>query len=354
MRSLATVIMLACASGVNAQTTAGDIPVSRPRVMSQAPAKKPSIRKAAPPGVGNVKAANVPPGTPVVTLQGVCKDRQAKSPCETVITRQDLDLFISLYAPNTPETGRSHMAVQYARNVAFSALAEQQGLDRNPALVKELELQLRLVRMRVLANAFLESLPKPAASDVTEPEIQRYYEEHRAQYEQVQVRRLSVPFAVPTESGRPLDRATVKAEMEGARSRAVAGEDLNQLQQDAYKHLHIQATPPAVGVQTLRRISLQGDDLKAFDLKPGEISAVLDSPAAFAFVKLESKEAVPIGSVHQEIEAALRQKRMEDEVGELTKTIGAKFNLQYFGMPSQPDIFRLAATSPSASAGGVR
>jgi hypothetical protein len=142
--------------------------------------------------------------------------------------------------------------------------------------------------------------------------------------------------------------------MEALRSRAVAGEDLNQLQQDAYKHLHIQATPPAVGVQTLRRISLQGDDLKAFDLKPGEISTVLDLPAAFAFVKLESKEAAPIGSIHQEIEAALRQKRMEDEVGGLTKGIGAKFNLQYFGMPSQPDIFRLAATSPTASGGGVR
>jgi hypothetical protein len=323
-------------------------------VMSQAPAKKLPIRKAAPLGAGNVKAANVPPGTPVVTLQGVCKDRQAKSPCETVITRQDLDLFISLYAPSTSETGRGHMAIQYARNVAFSALAEQQGLDRNPALVKELELQLKLVRMRVLANAFLESLPKPAASVATEPEIQRYYEEHRAQYEQIQVRRVSVPFAVPTESLRPLDRAAVKAEMEALRSRAVAGEDLNQLQQDAYKHLHIQATPPAVGVQTLRLISLQGDDLKAFDLKPGEISTLLDLPAAFAFVKLESKEAAPIGSVHQEIEAALRQKRMEDEVSELTKTIGAKFNLQYFGMPSQPDIFRLAATSPAASGGGVR
>ena len=323
--------------------------------MSQAPAKKRPVKKAAPPGAGNVKAAaNVPPGTPVVTLQGVCKDRQAKGPCETVITRQDLDLFISLYAPNTSEAGRSHMAVQYARNVAFSALAEQQGLDRNPAMVKELELQLNLVRMRVLANAFLESLPKPAASDVTEPEIQKYYEEHRAQYEQVQVRRLSVPFAVPTESGRPLDHAAVKAEMEELRSRAVAGEDLNQLQQEAYKHLHIQATPPAVGVQTLRRISLQGDDLKAFDLKPGEISTVLDLPAAFAFVKLESKEVAPIGSIHQEIEAALRRKGMEDQVSELTKSIGAKFNLQYFGLPSQPDIFRLEAASPAASGGGIR
>jgi len=138
------------------------------------------------------------------------------------------------------------------------------------------------------------------------------------------------------------------------RSRAVAGEDLNQLQQDAYKHLHIQATPPAVVVQTLRRITLQGDDLKAFDLKPGEISTVLDLPAAFAFVKLESKEVAPIGSIHQEIEAALRRKGMEDQVSELTKSIGAKFNLQYFGLPSQPDIFRLEAASPAASGGGIR
>jgi len=158
----------------------------------------------------------------------------------------------------------------------------------------------------------------------------------------------------PTESGRPLDRAAVKAEMEALRSRAAAGEDLNQLQQEAYKHLHIQAPPPPVNVQTLRRLGLQGDEAKAFDLNPGEISAVLDLPAAFAIVKMESKDTAPLDSVRQEIDAALRRDRMQIELSKATKKISAQFNLPYLGLSSQPDTFGPAATSPAGSLGSLR
>ena len=133
------------------------------------------------------------------------------------------------------------------------------------------------------------------------------------------MRRLAVPLVAPIEGGRRLDRSAVRSEMEELRTRAVAGEDMNQLQQEAYKHLHIQAMPPAVNVQTVRRIGLQGDEAKAFDLNPGEISPVLDLPAAFAIVKLESKEPAPLDSVRQEIEAALRQGRMQNELSKLPR-----------------------------------
>lgn len=147
---------------------------------------------------------------------------------------------------------------------------------------------------------------------------------HRDQYQQALVRRMSVPISVPNESKRPLDRAAVKSEMEELRKRARAGEDLNQLQQDAYKHLHIQATQPPVNVLMLRRSELQGDEAKAFDLKPGEFSAVLDLPAAFAVIKLESMEPMPTQPVRQEIEAALRRDRMQNGVSQLTKKISAQ------------------------------
>jgi peptidyl-prolyl cis-trans isomerase D len=207
--------------------------------------------------------------------------------------------------------------------------------------------------MRILASAFLENLQK-RTTIVAEPEVQKYYDEHRDQYEQAQVRRLSVPVAVPTENGRPLDRSAVKSEMEQLRSRAVAGEDFNQLQQDAYRHLHIQATPPPVNVLMLRRSNVQGDEVKAFALNPGEISTVLDLPAAFAVVKLESKESMPIEAVRQEIEAALRRDRLQNEVRELSKRISAQFNLQYLEMSSQPDMFGLASIIPATSRGSMR
>ena len=150
-----------------------------------------------------------------------------------------------------------------------------------------------------------------------------------------------------------MDRSAAKAEMEEARNRAVAGEDLNQVLQDAFKHLHIQAPPPPVNVVTLRRGTLQGDEAKLFDLNPGEFSAVLDLPAAFAIIKVESKSPMPLESVRQQIEAALRQDRLQNEISKRTKDITAQFNLEYFDMPSQPDIFGMTVISPAASRAGI-
>jgi len=165
----------------------------------------------------------------------------------------------------------------------------------------------------------------------------------------VQVRRLAVPVVAPTESGRPLDRAAVKAEMEDVRSRALAGEDLNQLQLDAYKHLQIQATPPPLNVISLQRRTVQGDEAKAFDMKPGELTAVLDLAAAFVVMKVESKDAIPIESVRPEIDAALRHAHVQNEVGKLSKQVSAQFNLEYLGMPSQPDLFGATTITPVTS-----
>jgi hypothetical protein len=281
----------------------------------------------------------------VVTLKGVCKERQPKSACETVITREDLDKFTEAFAPDAAHAARGRAAIQYAGTLAFSSLAEQQGLDKNPVLAKELDLQLKIVRARFLASVYLHNLQKQPAS-IAEAEIQKYYSEHRAQFEQVQVRRLSVPFEVPTEGGRPLDHSAVKAELEDLRKRAVAGEDFNLLQQDAFKHLHILASPPAVAVSTAQRLAVQGDEAKALDLNVGEISAVLDLPAAFAIIKIESKDPVPVQYVHQEIEATLRAEHLKSEVNKLAGKISAQFNLKYLDLPAQPDLFALTAINP--------
>ena len=357
MRVFVIGVVLACASSLIAQTNVVDPPVQKPTVMPQAPSQKARLKRGAMPGTapGNAKAPNVPPTTPVVTLQGVCKDRQAKSACETVITREDLDRYAIAFAPDVAETARGRLAVQYARSLAFSSLAEQQGLDKNPMLAKEIDAQLKLVRMRLLGSAFQQTLQKQPAA-IAETEIQTYYEKHRDQYEQAEVRRVAVPFLVPTESGRPLDHSAVKSEMEELRSRAAAGEDLNQLLLDAFKHLHIQATPPPVNVLTLRRSSVQGDEAKAFELNPGEVSAVLDSVAAFAVFKLESKGPMPIASVRQEIEATLLRERMQSEITKATKKISAQFNLQYLQMSSQPDLFGpgAAISGPAPIRGSMR
>jgi hypothetical protein len=355
MRSFVTAVLLACASSLIAQTDVTDTPAKTPDVAPKAPVQTQQLRLPGLPGKTQevAKTPSLPPNAPVVTLQGVCRGQQLSGPCKTVVTREELDRFVNAFAPDVADSARGRMAIQYARTVAYAGLAEQQGLEKNPALAKELEFQLKLTRMRVLANAFTQIL-QGGQTGIAEAEIKKYYDAHKDRYEQVQVRRLAVPASVPTESGHPLERAVVQAEMEELRTRAVAGEDFNQLQQDAFKHLHIQAPPPPVGLSTLRRGSVQGDEAKTIDLNPGDVSAVLDLPAAMAIVKVETKELVPIDSVRQEIEYALRRDHMQDATEKLTKKISAQFNLQYLGLSSEPDLFGPMPMSPAASRKNLR
>jgi len=256
-----------------------------------------------------------------------------------------LDRFLGASAPDASTATRGRAAIQYARTIAFSAQAEQLGLEKNAALAKELELQLKLLRMRILATAFLQNLEQQSTT-VLGSEVERYYQLHRKEYEQATVRRVAIPITVPTESRLPLDRAAAQSEMETLRARAAAGEDLNQALQDAFAHLHLQAPPPPVNAMAVRRNDLQGDEVKAFDLNPGEITPVLDLPAAFAIIKLDAKEPLPIDSVRPEIERALRRDTVQNTVSKIGKRVNTEFNLRYLELPSQPDVFGPAGTNP--------
>src|SRR4051812_45509256 len=109
MRVLVIAAALACASCAIAQTS---MPAQKPMVTSHAPARGKRFRQVTLPGgpAASVKPANVPPTAPVVTLKGVCGDRKTESACQSVITREDLDKFVSLFAPDASEAARGRLA----------------------------------------------------------------------------------------------------------------------------------------------------------------------------------------------------------------------------------------------------
>ena len=89
-------------------------------------------------------------------------------------------------------------------------------------------------------------------------------------------------------------------------------------------------------------------DAKGDPLTPAQIDllrrwidqgAKFDLPWAYAFVKLELKQIMPIESARQEIETALRRERTQDAITKLGKRGSAQFNPRYLDMSSQPDIF---------------
>jgi hypothetical protein len=88
MRLFVIGLALATAGSVLAQAPVeqasppSPVPLQQQSALPRTPPQRQRIRQAGPSATtaASAKAANVPPDTPVVTLDGICKERQAKSP----------------------------------------------------------------------------------------------------------------------------------------------------------------------------------------------------------------------------------------------------------------------------------
>jgi len=299
--------------------------------------------------------AELPPNTPVVTLDGVC-DRPhrtaATSDCKTVITRAQMDSLINTLEPDAPSTANRQFSINYARLLAASDLAEQRHLDSNPEVARELQVQLKLARMEVLADSLLREIRKQTEA-IPDTEIRKYYTDHQDYFEQAELQRLYLPKSAP-DSGQPLDIEVLKTKAGELQTRAAAGEDFDQLQQDAYKDLGIKATLPPTKLGSLPRTKFSPDDAKlVFEMQPGGVSPLLESDAAILILKLVGKKTISMEDARTEIETLLMHDRLEQELRDATKSVKAQFNLKYLDMQTAPDLFPPSLFNQSSTKRGI-
>jgi hypothetical protein len=341
MRSaLICAVMLICAESALAQSAPQAPPVQTPAAgLSQHRMPQRGARRPVKPARSN---AELPPNTPVVTLDGVCDHPQkaaATGVCRTVITRAQMDSLIKTLEPDAPETAGRQFSINYARLLAASDLAEQRHLGSNPEVAHELEVQLKLARMEVLADSLLREIRKQT-EHVADSEIQKYYSEHQDYFEQAELQRLYVPTSVTTDNGQPLDSELLKKTAEDLQARAAAGEDFDQLQQEAFKELGIKGTLPPTKLGFLPRTKFTPEDAKlVFAMEPGGVTPLLASEGAILILKLEAKKTISMKDGREEIETLLLHDRMEQELRDVTKSVKAQFNLKYLDMPTAPELF---------------
>ena len=211
--------MLACAVPMIAQGTQGGLDLQNPAAPLSR--RQMLMRRTQSLGKPVSTKTEVPPDTPVVTLEGICDHSQVPGTkdCKTVITRAQMDSIIDLLAPGTPQDGRPQFAIKYARLLAASGVARREHLEKNPGVADELEAQLKLARMQVLANTLYHQMQEQA-ENVPASEIQKYYMDHRTNFDQGEVWRLYVPRSIAGTSGQPLDASAIKAKADELRERA--------------------------------------------------------------------------------------------------------------------------------------
>jgi len=308
----------------------------------QAPSRIPGM--GAPEAPQPPSGAQVNPAAAVMTIEGVC-DNPSASPCQTVISKADFEKLMHALDPNMPPQSRQGLADQYAKTLIVATLARKQNLESQPRTQEV----LRYIRLQVLANLYNQQLQEDA-KNVPPAETEKYYNDHKTDFEEATLRRIYIPKNVPPDVAKKPSDADLAALAADIDKRAKAGEDFSKLQQEAYDKLGIKTPPPPTDIGAQRRNALPPDETPAiFALAPGQVSDVIPSQIGDFVYKVVSKRSLTLDEARTEIQATLQRQRYNDEITKLFAPANVKLNPEYFGPNASVSLPRAAPPPPSAS-----
>lgn len=273
----------------------------------------------------NPNASKASSDKPAITIPGLCDhslaQNAAAADCKTVITQAQFEKIIDAIQPNMPMRTRREFALRYADALVMAQKAEEMGLDKGT----NYEEQIKLARIQAL-SLDLKNVIQARASQISEKDVEDYYQNNVAKFEKAHVERIYIPGnrqpSVAAEKKlsntgvgeHPFDfEQMLKDATNNLRVRAVAGEDFTKLQADAYEVAGIKSTPPATSM-LIRRTSLPPNQYFVMDLKPGEISPVLADANGYVIYRVDNKEVLPLDQTREEIKATLRSQRIQEEI----------------------------------------
>jgi parvulin-like peptidyl-prolyl isomerase len=325
-----------------------------------------------------VPAKAVAPTAPVITLNGYCEApatgaapaaKPATQNCKKVITKAEWERILSAAIPANRRAEVmanpqfvQQIARQYAEILVMANEARKRGIQRRPATQE----MLRIQQSQVLAQGLMQDLNEKATP--TPAEIDKFYNENKPAFEEAIVRRLMVPKPQPTPPAPPAasgseakpaepastqpvpDEAAQKAYLQKARERAVAGEDFDKIQSDAFLNYKSTQAPPTTLLGPRRRGSLPPDhDAAVFALKPGEVSQWFETPNGSYLYKVESKRMLPISEVREEITRRIQPQKFNDSRLAIANAVRTDLNPDYFG--SEPAAAPPRGAAPVTPAG---
>ena len=343
-----------------------------PEMTPASPAQSPSAASKAP-----APPSEVPENAVVLTIKGVCAAAPktttasktgtgktaaapAKKPadCKTEITRAQFEKIAGAVSPTptiTPQLKRQ-LESGLPRIMALSEAAKAKGLDKSPRVLE----RLKLDRMQVLALE-LQRTVQEEADKVPETVIADYYKKNPEAYEQFSLDRLFIPRykqAEAEDKGEAKEPEKLTEEQQKAkeaadqakrekgeqelnkladslRERAAAGEDFAKLQKEAFEAAGTKVANPTVSLPKIRRTGLPPAHASVFDLKAGDVSAVISDNGGHYIYKVASKEVLPLDQVTDEIRNKLKSERLKEMMDKYTNSFQATPNEAYFG-PAAP------------------
>jgi hypothetical protein len=296
---------------------------------------------AAAPAASEAPETKVAPDDPVITVNDFCVvPAPPDHACQTVITRAEFEKLTEALQPGMSLSLKLNVANAYARNLKMSAAAEKRGLDKTP----EFEEEMRYARMQLLGQDLSRAL-QTEANRITNADLEDYYRKNLSSFEQATVARIFVPRTKQTAPARQQEAQDKSSEDAMAkvaadlRARAVNGEDLDQMQIEAYKDAGFGQTTVNTKLENVRRATLPPQHESIMDLKPGEVSQVFSDPSGAHFIyKMISRQTLTLEGAKAEIRTTISNQRYRVSIKEFQGNV--VFSDAYFNPPAT------AATPP--------
>jgi hypothetical protein len=315
-------------------------------------------------------SASVPADAAVITVKGVCAAqpkpaakgatvkpaaKTSATDCKTVVTKAEFEKLASSLSANVTPQMKKQLSSILPRLIAMSAEAKKKGLDKTP----QFEETVKFAKMQILTNE-LQRRIQEEASKITPQEIEKYYKDNSEAYEQYNLDRLFVPRtkqeepevkdaekdkekeltddekkAKETEEKNKAEEAeqAMTKLAESLRARAAAGEDFTKLQKEAFEAGGMKIESPSVNLPKVRRTGLPPAHATVFDLKPGEVSQVINDNGGHYIYKVNSKDVLPLSQVEGEIHNTLQNQHNRDAMEKVNNSFKVETNEAYFGPP---------------------
>jgi parvulin-like peptidyl-prolyl isomerase len=214
---------------------------------------------------------------------------------------------------------------------------------------------MKFVKMRILTSE-LQQAVQEEADKVPPAKIAEYYKNNSEAFEQFTVERLFISrykqAEVESKEAKEAEKLTEEQQKEkeaadqakreqgeqelnkladSLRERAAAGEDFAKLEKEAFEAAGTKVANPTVSLPPMRRTGLPAAHAAVFDLKVGEVSAVISDNGGHYIYKVVSKEVLPLDKVNEEIHNKLKTERLKEMMDKYTNSFQATPNEEYFG-----------------------
>jgi hypothetical protein len=310
-------------------------------------------------------SASLAPDAAVLTIKGVCSSqpnprpapgakataKPAPAECQTIVTKAEFERILASVPNPSPQIKRQ-VANALPRLIALSEAAKKKGLDKTPQFRE----MVRIQTMQILSNELTRSVQAEAAK-IPPEYIENYYKANTQAFEQFNLERLFVPrtkqiepeLKDESEKAQTLNEEQKKAKEEAAKAkaaegeqamtkladdlrvRAAGGEDFVKLQKEAFEAAGMKIESPTVTLPKVRRSGLPPAHASAFDLKPGEVSQVINDSGGHYIYKVVGKDQLTFDQAKEEIRTKLQNDRSREMMDKLNSSFKVEPNEAYFG-----------------------